>query len=290
MSYYIAFEPGDVVTVEPPLTYAQIKDSPFNTGSGADAQREVRFVLDREKVETAEGVLDRVTASALELSYTEPDYNARNLLKHLQEVVDAFPEHTFRGRFQGRGERYEDLSGSWCATAGRCATTRAWSGLPNPRSRPVSPGSSRGGRPRRALLSGSFCVDLIAIVTTPDLEPPGSDVPDYDRRAPWWERAACRGMPLGLFYGPEREKAQAKTLREREAVAVCAGCPVIAPCLAQEMAFTACDQYGVFGGISEGARREMIRASTVVRPRRASLMRVQRPAGRRKGTGPPVTP
>lgn len=64
----------------------------------------------------------------------------------------------------------------------------------------------------------------------------------------WRARAACARLDPGLFFpdGAEAETRQAKR--------VCAACPVRAECL--RFALTSPEQYGIWGGLTEGERRE----------------------------------
>lgn len=69
----------------------------------------------------------------------------------------------------------------------------------------------------------------------------------------WQDRAACKGAPLGLFFGPENERGDAKKTRESAAKAICAQCPVRSECL--EYALSLPERYGVYGGLNEDERR-----------------------------------
>lgn len=64
----------------------------------------------------------------------------------------------------------------------------------------------------------------------------------------WRARAACRGTDPELFFPELGGNATA-------AKAVCAGCPVRAPCLAY--AVSTPERHGVFGGLDERERRGM---------------------------------
>lgn len=69
----------------------------------------------------------------------------------------------------------------------------------------------------------------------------------------WQERAACRALPVGLFYpsGPMSNTLIAQT---EKATRVCAGCPVRQACLAdalvEERGVSAGDREGVRGGLT----------------------------------------
>lgn len=87
--------------------------------------------------------------------------------------------------------------------------------------------------------------------------------------AEWVSRAACRRADPELFFpAPDAVVSGAAAA----AKAVCARCPVRAPCLAYALATG--QQYGVWGGATEGERRAMARGGghrvtrTVSRPDR----------------------
>lgn len=73
----------------------------------------------------------------------------------------------------------------------------------------------------------------------------------------WQMRGACRGMDSALFFHPEGERGPARANREADAKQVCQGCPVLAQCRAH--ALTVHEPYGVWGGLSEAERDELIR-------------------------------
>lgn len=68
----------------------------------------------------------------------------------------------------------------------------------------------------------------------------------------WQDSAACRDLPLSLFFGSENERGPAKETRERRAAAVCRRCPVEAECL--EFALSQPEKYGTWGGLNEDER------------------------------------
>ena len=69
---------------------------------------------------------------------------------------------------------------------------------------------------------------------------------------PWMADGACRGLPPGTMHPDDRRG-------ERRAKAVCATCPVRTACL--QHALDADEQYGVWGGCTEGERRAIARRS-----------------------------
>lgn len=69
---------------------------------------------------------------------------------------------------------------------------------------------------------------------------------------PWRVQAACRGMDPNLFHPDSGGFAG-----QRAAKAVCWACPVREACL--EYAVTNGERYGIWGGMSERQRRELVR-------------------------------
>ena len=91
-----------------------------------------------------------------------------------------------------------------------------------------------------------------------------SEQVDADRTA-WVSRAACRsGDPERLFV---RGAAQ------REAAAICRGCPVALECLADALDHRV--EFGVWGGLTERERRAVLRDRPDVTSWRAHLQAVR---------------
>lgn len=65
----------------------------------------------------------------------------------------------------------------------------------------------------------------------------------------WQEKAACRTIPVELFFPPLEQEAD-------EAKAVCDGCSVKDPCL--EFALAAGERFGVWGGLTPQERRSLV--------------------------------
>ena len=82
----------------------------------------------------------------------------------------------------------------------------------------------------------------------------------HDRLAtgqPWRAQAACLGEDTATFYPTTSGK-------QKQAMAICDSCPVQAECLTEALAHA--DQYGVWGGRSERARRAMRRMNRTSTP------------------------
>jgi len=73
----------------------------------------------------------------------------------------------------------------------------------------------------------------------------------------WQMRGACRGMDSALFFHPEGERGPARADREAHAKRICGSCPVLVQCRSHALA--AHEPYGVWGGLSESERVEIIR-------------------------------
>jgi WhiB family redox-sensing transcriptional regulator len=76
----------------------------------------------------------------------------------------------------------------------------------------------------------------------------------------WQMQGACRGMDSGYFFHPENERGSARVLREARAKQVCGRCAVIEQC--RRHALAAHEPYGVWGGLSESERAEILRGRT----------------------------
>ena len=81
---------------------------------------------------------------------------------------------------------------------------------------------------------------------------PGPQVDKWD----WQLLGACRGEDTEQFFHPEGERGPSRSNREASAKAICVTCPVIASCRAH--ALSAREPYGVWGGLSEHEREDII--------------------------------
>ncbi|MEX2486147.1 MAG: WhiB family transcriptional regulator [Nitriliruptoraceae bacterium] len=93
--------------------------------------------------------------------------------------------------------------------------------------------------------------------TTITIEGLGSDGPA------WAGEARCRNEDPALFFGPNRfEPKRERIAREEAAKAICRRCPCLAPC--REHALVTGEAYGVWGGLGEVERRELMDAGQQV--------------------------
>lgn len=72
----------------------------------------------------------------------------------------------------------------------------------------------------------------------------------------WQLRGACRREDSTLFFHPEGERGSSREARDAAAKLVCASCPVTRECL--EYALATREPYGVWGGLSETERAEVL--------------------------------
>ena len=84
---------------------------------------------------------------------------------------------------------------------------------------------------------------------------PLAQVPS-DVRWFWQDHGACRETDPLLFFHPQNERGSARAKRDRAAKIVCAGCTVRLECA--DYAVRAREPYGVWGGLTEDEREEMM--------------------------------
>lgn len=72
----------------------------------------------------------------------------------------------------------------------------------------------------------------------------------------WQYQGKCRDADPEIFFHPEGERGGTRRRRDEAAKAVCATCPVIVEC--REHALAVNEPYGVWGGLSEAERQEII--------------------------------
>ncbi len=104
--------------ITPPLTWNEIKNSPFTTPSAlgklqrlyfaSDHDYDLALRVDEETVETDEGTLIRRVSKTLVMREID-EYRERNLVEQVQEILNLFPGHTFTGRLECEGEENTDL-------------------------------------------------------------------------------------------------------------------------------------------------------------------------------------
>jgi WhiB family transcriptional regulator, redox-sensing transcriptional regulator len=81
---------------------------------------------------------------------------------------------------------------------------------------------------------------------------PGQNADLWD----WQLHASCRGLSSAFFFHPEGERGPARARREARAKAICADCPALLAC--RQHALEVHEPYGIWGGLSEGERAQLI--------------------------------
>lgn len=100
--------------IYPPLTWREIKDSPFSqhhSRSGVVYRAkgiDLELVVREEERDTEDGVAFIRTASRLVMPEIE-EYRAYDLVEQVQRVLDMFPGHTFSGELECEGEENTDI-------------------------------------------------------------------------------------------------------------------------------------------------------------------------------------
>lgn len=72
----------------------------------------------------------------------------------------------------------------------------------------------------------------------------------------WQLKGACLAEDTESFFHPDGERGPRRARREAAAKAVCATCPVLLTC--REHALAAREPYGVWGGLSEADREQLL--------------------------------
>lgn len=72
----------------------------------------------------------------------------------------------------------------------------------------------------------------------------------------WQYDGLCMDMDSEVFFSPEAERGAKRVRREENAKALCRRCPVMERC--RQHALQAQEPYGVWGGLSESERAEMV--------------------------------
>ena len=73
----------------------------------------------------------------------------------------------------------------------------------------------------------------------------------------WQQQGLCSNLDSDLFFHPEGERGGPRRRRIEHAKTICAQCPVINQC--REYALNHHEPYGVWGGLSEEERANIVR-------------------------------
>ena len=94
---------------------------------------------------------------------------------------------------------------------------------------------------------------------------PGAQLDSWE----WQGRAACRGMDSSIFFHPAKERNFEKERRAATAKAVCQQCPAINDCLAHALKVR--EPYGIWGGLSEDERAQVLGLRSMRYPARSVM-------------------
>jgi len=93
------------ITITPPIPFGKAKDSPFYP---VNVDRDVMFNLNVQYRDTDEGTLTVRQAVAL-VPIMEGPYKGYSIIEHVQEAIDAYPDHEFTGRLDCEGDDSGDV-------------------------------------------------------------------------------------------------------------------------------------------------------------------------------------
>lgn len=85
----------------------------------------------------------------------------------------------------------------------------------------------------------------------------------------WQSRGLCNDLDPEVFFHPEGERGGPRQRRIEQAKAICAQCEVIEQCRAY--ALDNREPYGVWGGLSEEERADILRGRTYSQQRKSAV-------------------
>jgi len=102
---------------------------------------------------------------------------------------------------------------------------------------------------------------------------PSPNVDQWD----WQLRGSCRGLDSAYFFHPDNERGADRAARVSRAKAICERCPVLEQCRRHALAVR--EPYGIWGGLTENEREQLLRASSRRLRAREPRMIGEPPAG-----------
>jgi hypothetical protein len=107
MGYITRFS-GELA-IEPPLTWAEIRDSDFSPDHFEANRLDVKIRVEEVTVDTVEGQMIRRSGGALIPAY-EDEMRGYDIVEHVQRFIDTYgPAHSLTGRFDCEGEEAGDI-------------------------------------------------------------------------------------------------------------------------------------------------------------------------------------
>ena len=118
-----------------------------------------------------------------------------------------------------------------------------------------------------ATIKGQASTTLPETTAVPSAHIAGVDVVVSFTRLPlplmesydWQDDGLCRQVNPNAFFSPDAERGMRRQRREEAAKAMCARCPVAERCRAHALAVR--EPYGVWGGLTESERHELLHPS-----------------------------
>ena len=95
-------------SIDPPLTWAQIKSSRFNVEAGTGKSPDIRFEVFQEETETEEGLSIRIYCTGA-VPYQQSRFGAYTLAEDAAELREAFPGHEIQGEMILCGDDSGDI-------------------------------------------------------------------------------------------------------------------------------------------------------------------------------------
>jgi hypothetical protein len=106
MGYYTTYT--GQITIEPALSWAEFKDSPWIGDDHGAVKLDVR--QEETSRETDEGTITVTLKTAVAIvPISEDSYKGYSIIEDVQKIVDAFPGHSWIGYISAEGEEAGDL-------------------------------------------------------------------------------------------------------------------------------------------------------------------------------------
>lgn len=97
------------LTIDPPLKWAEFKDSPHRGSELARQNHKGVQLVDRsEAVETEDGTLMRQYADSVAFAWGFP-VKLYDIVDEIQALIDTYPDHEFTGELRGTGTDFGDI-------------------------------------------------------------------------------------------------------------------------------------------------------------------------------------
>ncbi len=106
MGYYTTYT--ERITIEPSLTWAEVKGSPWLDRSHGSVMLDLREEEVTQETDEGTTVFTRKTVVAV-IPVSEDSYKGYGIVEDVQKIVDAFPGHAWKGYISAEGEEAGDL-------------------------------------------------------------------------------------------------------------------------------------------------------------------------------------